>query len=118
MAVEPPSGVKTLGLPFVLTIPVLATAAIGIRLELSFFLQYLPPATVRPPTLWLEPLPFTVAFPPTSISVAPPGGGSAPAQRPQSGSINLIRVTMAVIVLTATGLVPFGTQPTARTTLW
>ena len=83
MAVEPPSGVKTLGLPFVLTIPVLATAAIGIRLELSFFLQYRPPATVRPPTLWLEPLPFTVAFPPTSISVAPPGGVSAPAQRPQ-----------------------------------
>src|SRR3989442_14878459 len=104
MAVEPPSGVKTLGLPFVFTIPVLATAAIGIRLELSFFLQYLPPATVRPPTLWLEPLPFTVAFPPTSISVAPPGGVSAPAQRPQQGAIHFIRVPFPLIFLAATGL--------------
>src|SRR2546429_2065086 len=102
MAVEPPSGVKTLGLPFVLTIPVLATAAIGIRLELSFFLQYLPPATVRPPTLWLEPLPLTVAFPPPSISVAPPRRVSAPAPRPPEGALHLLRVTFALIFLPAT----------------
>src|SRR3989442_12941920 len=102
MAVEPPSGVKTLGLPFVLTIPVLATAAIGIRLELSFFLQYRPPATLRPPTLWLEPLPFTVALPPTSISGAPPGGGPPPAPRPPKGATPSIRATFPVVFLTST----------------
>src|SRR2546427_12247205 len=111
MAVEPPSGVKTLGLPFVLTIPVLATAAIGIRLELSFFLQYLPPATLRPPTLWLAPLPFTVAFPPTSISGAPPRGASAPAHRPPAGASHLIRVTLSPIILTAIGLASLRPQP-------
>src|SRR3989454_11844845 len=117
MAVEPPSGVKTLGLPFVLTIPVLATAAIGIRLELSFFLQYRPPATLRPPTLWLEPPPFTVALPPTSISVAPPRGVSAPAQRPPVGALHLIPVTFPLIFLTATGVGSFGTQPTTLATI-
>src|SRR3989442_15404635 len=113
MAVEPPSGVKTLGLPFVLTIPVLATAAIGIRLELSFFLQYLPPATLRPPTLWLQPPPFTVALPPTSISVPPPRGVSAPAQRAQEGALHLFRGPFAVFFFTPTGVGWFGAKPPA-----